>query len=190
VELSQPACHALVTGGWYCFVEARNPNQQAIENVSARIILAGSDGLPFASQTAFAALDVLPPLGSLPLAVLFAAAPTETVAATEADLLSANTVPQDGPSGGTVMLDVSAAPGGMLSGEWRVEGQAHNPSDQALTTASVLLTLYDSRDRVVGLRKLELANGLAAGEKRAFSVGTAPVDGMVDHATVMGEGRP
>jgi LysM repeat protein len=190
VQMSQAACQTLATGGWYCWVEAHNPNEQAIENVSARIILAGSDGLPFASQTAFGALDVVPPKAGVPLAALFAAVPTETVAATEADLLSANIVPDSGASGGTVMLEVSAQPAQFVAGEWRVQGQARNPTTQPLGTAAVLLTLYDAQGQVIGFRKMELASGLAAGEVRAFTLGAMALAGATDHDSVMGEGRP
>jgi len=82
VTFSQPECYPLTSDGLYCLVEARNPNPKPLENISARIILAGADGLPFASKTAFGALDLVPAGGAVPLAALFQPAPPKPPAAT------------------------------------------------------------------------------------------------------------
>jgi LysM repeat protein len=187
VTLSLPACYAMSSGGLYCLVEARNPNDQPLENVSARIILAGSDGLPFASQMAFGALDLVPPGGAVPLAVLFDPAPQKAVAATGVEVQSAILA----SSTTTIeLLNVAASPGAVLGGRWTVGGTVHNPSAQPLAVAWLVLTVYDSSGHITGFRKLALNNGIAAGETRDFSISSDSLAGPVDHGTVLAEGQP
>lgn len=190
VTFSQPECYRLPTDALYCLVEARNPGTVALENVSARIILAGADGLPFASQTAFAALDLVPPGGAVPLAALFQPAPVQVLAATGVELQTANSAAQPMPSTRAVLLEVTAQPGTVLGGRWSVGGQVHNPGGQKLASAWVLMTVYDAGARLVGFHKLALANGLAPGETRAFSISSDSLGGPVDHDVVLAEGRP
>ncbi len=190
VTLSEPACYGLASDALYCLVEARNPNAAAVENVSARIVLAGEDGLPFASQTAFAALDLIPPSAAVPMAALFQPAPTQTVAATGAELLTANLVAQPALAGSAVMLDVSAQPGAVLGGQWTVNGRVTNSTAAALGSAWVLLTVYGTDGRVSGYRKLALEKGLAAGEAREFTITSDSLAGAVDHDLLLAEGRP
>jgi LysM repeat protein len=190
VTLSQPACYPMSSGGLYCLVEARNPNQLPLENVSARIILAGSDGLPFASQTAFAALDLIPPSGAAPLAALFEPTPLEAVAATGVELQTAILVSEPVSKTTPVLLDVAANPGAVLGGRWTVGGTVHNPSAQPLAVAWVVLTVYDSIGHITGFRKLALNNGIAARETLDFSINSESLAGPVDHSLVLAEGRP
>jgi LysM repeat protein len=59
VEVGEPACYAMPSSGLYCLVAAHNPGEAALENVSARVTLAGADGLPMAEGVAYAALDLI-----------------------------------------------------------------------------------------------------------------------------------
>jgi len=192
VDLSQPVCYTLASSGLYCFVDARNPNERPVENVSARIVLAGADGLPFAGQTAFGALDVIPAGSDVPLAVLFAPAPTQTVAAAGAELLTANMVAEATPGAPsrTVVLTVSAQPGGMQGGQWTVSGSLTNATGPALSSVWVLLTVYDGKGQVAGFRKLALAGGLAANQTRQFTISSDSLAPVVDHDQILAEGRP
>lgn len=190
VTLSQPACYPMPSGGLYCLVEARNPNALPLEYVSARIILAGPDGLPFASQTAFGALDLIPPGGAVPLAALFEPAPVPAVAATGVELQTAILASTAPTSTTTVVLSVVANPGGVLGGRWTVGGSVHNPTAQPLSAAWVVLTVYDSDGHITGFRKLALTSGMAAGATREFSISSDSLAGPVDHGVVLAEGRP
>ena len=114
VTLGQPACYAQASGSLVCLVEARNPGDLPVENVSARLTLAGDDGLPFASAVGFTALDLIPPGGTLPLAVLFQAIPSHAIAAIGVELVTGNlAAPTElgqadpAPTGRAVLLPVS-----------------------------------------------------------------------------------
>ncbi len=194
IPLSAPACYPTPTSALYCFVEARNPTDVAMENVSVRITLAGADGLPLASAIAYSALDVIPPGAAAPLAALFPSAPAG-IAAMGAELLTAN--PSTDPSAHRVLLDIPTHSGAASGARWVVAGLVRNPSGVPAASAWLVLTLYDQGGAIVGYRKIELAGGLAPGAAQEFfisaaSLREAPVwgGGVVDHYTIIAEGRP
>jgi len=194
IPLSAPACYPTPTSALHCFVEARNPMDAAMENVSVRITLAGADGLPLASAVAYSALDVIPPRSAAPLAVLFQSAPAG-IAAMGAELLTAN--PSTDPSAHHVLLDIPTHSGSASGAQWVVAGLVRNPSGVPAASAWLVLTLYDQGGAIVGYRKIELAGGLAPGATQEFSISAAslreaPVwgGGVVDHYTIIAEGRP
>jgi LysM repeat protein len=187
LELSLPACYPTATNALYCFVEARNPGALALENVSAQIIVAGADGLPIASQLAYAAREVIPPGESAPLAVLFAVQP-DRVAASAARVATANE--STDPALRYVLLEVSDQQGGLAGNEWRVTGQIRNPTSTPASAAWMALTLYDALGAIVGYRRQSLTGGLAPGETRDFSISAASLGGAVDHYRLAAEGRP
>src|SRR5574341_1143096 len=187
IPLSAPACYPTPTAALFCFVEARNPADVAMENVSARITLAGADGMPLASAVAYSALDVIPPGAAAPLAVLFQSAPAG-IAATGAELLTAN--PSSDPSAHHVLLDIPTHSGSASGTQWLVAGQVRNPSGTPAASAWLVLTLYDQGSAITGYRKIELAGDLAPGATQAFSITAASVGGAVDHYTIIAEGRP
>ncbi len=187
IPLSAPACYPTPTAALYCFVEARNPTDVAMENVSARITLAGADGMPLASAVAYSALDVIPPQSAGPLAVLFQSAPSG-IAAMGVELLTAN--PSSDPSAHHVLLDIPTHSGSASGTQWLVAGQVRNPSGTPAASAWLVLTLYDQGGAIVGYRKIELAGGLAPGATQEFSITAASVGGAVDHYTIIAEGRP
>jgi len=194
IPLSAPACYPTPTSALHCFVEARNPTDAAMENVSVRITLAGADGLPLASAVAYSALDVIPPGAAAPLAVLFQSAPAG-IAAMGAELLTAN--PSTGPSAHRVLLDIPTHSGAASGAQWVVAGQVRNPSGTPAASAWLVLTLYDQSGTIVGYRKIELAGGLAPGAAQEFSISAASLreapprgGGGVDHYTIIAEGRP
>lgn len=187
LELSLPACYPTATNALYCFVEARNPGARALENVSAQIILAGADGLPIASQLAYAAREVIPPGERAPLAMLFAVQP-DRVAAAAARVATANE--SSDPALRYVLLEVPNQQGGLTGNEWIVTGQIRNPTSTTASAAWMVLTLYDATGAIVGYRRQPLTNGLAPGETRDFSISAASLGGTVDHYRLAAEGRP
>jgi LysM repeat protein len=194
IPLSAPACYPTPTGALYCFVEARNSLEVAVENVSARITLAGADGLPLADGMAYSALDVIPPGAAAPLAALFPSAPNG-IAATGAELITANAPPvaanaSPDPSADHILLDVPTHHGAASGAEWIVTGQVRNPSATPAASAWLVVTLYDPLGAVVGYRKIELAGGLGAGAAQDFSISAASLGGGVAHYLIAAEGRP
>jgi hypothetical protein len=171
-------------------VEARNPGEAALENLSARLTLAGADGLPMTNAVLFSALDLIPPGGSAPMAALFQPAPSVPVAATGLEVLTGNLAGEPAPPGRAVALEVSGPTGGLQAGRWVVSGQVRNPSATPVTAAWVTLALSDAEGRLVGYRKQALGAGLAPGEAHDFSLAADVLGGAVDRFTVLAEGKP
>jgi len=187
VEVGDPACYPLPTGAVYCFVEARNPGVTALENVSARITLAGADGLPFASAIASSALDVIPAGAAAPMAVLFPSVP-EAIAAAGVQVLTAEAVAD--LNAGAVPFEIVRHQGTAEGTQWTATGQVRNPSTRRAASGWLTLTLYDGAGAILGYRKQPLANGLAVSETQAFAISAASLGGPVARYVVAAEGRP
>ncbi|MCC6188686.1 MAG: LysM peptidoglycan-binding domain-containing protein [Anaerolineales bacterium] len=189
VLLSQPACYPLLPSSLYCLVEARNPGEQPLENVSARLTLAGADGLPLTNTVLFAALDLIPPGGAAPMGALFQPAPSAPVAATGVEVLTGNLISEPA-AGQPVAMEVFDAAGELLDSRWSATGRTRNPVDQPLSAVWVALSLYDAEGRLTGYRKQALAGPLAPGEALDFRVTAGVLGAAVDHFGVVAEGRP
>jgi LysM repeat protein len=187
VPLSTPACYPLATGALYCFVEVRNTSETALENVAARVVLAGPDGLPLASAVASAAVDVVRPGQSAALAALFASPPDE-IAARGADLIAA--LPLADVNSRYVPLEVADHHGTATGLVWTATGMVHNPSTTPASTARLVLTLYDQANVVLGFQQVMLEGGLAAGESRDFTITAASLGGPAARYTLVAEGQP
>jgi LysM repeat protein len=190
VLLSQPACYPLPTHSLYCLVEARNPGDLALENVSARLTLAGADGLPVTSAVLFSALDVIPPRGAAPMAALFQPAPSVPIAATGLEVLTGNLAGEPAPPGRAVLLEVTGASGSHQDGRFMAAGQLRSPAAAPLSAAWVTLSLYDADGALIGYRKQPLPAGLAPGETTGFSLWADVLGGTVERFAVLAEGRP
>lgn len=155
-QTEAPVCYHIADGGAWCFLLARNPGAQALENLSAAIILV-SGGEEITRTLAVAPLNLLPPGRALPLSAYF---------------------PPPLPAEFTVraeLLDVFVtAPGDerYLSASVNVQNERITTNGrQATVTGELLLPVdsrppailwlaviaYDENEAVVGLRKWETA---------------------------------
>jgi hypothetical protein len=89
-----------------------------------------------------------------------------------------------------VALEIASDHGGPLGPRWTVAGQVRNTSDQAISTAWLVLALYDAHGQIVGYRKHALDAGLPAGAAVDFSIVADSLGGAVDHYALLAEGRP
>jgi LysM repeat protein len=187
IPVGAPVCYPLATGALYCLAEVHNTGDVALENVSARITLAGADGLPLAEALAPAALDVIRPGESAPLAALFPSAPGG-VAAVGAALVSA--LPLDDLAARYILLEIPTHTGEAIGSAWTVTGQIRNPSASDAAAVRLVLTLYDGADAVLGFRQTPLEGGLAAGAARDFTTTATALSGAAARYTIAAEGRP
>lgn len=191
VVFGEPACYQPTGNRLYCFVEARNPGDLPLENVSARVTLAGADGLPFATGIAYAAQDLLPVGGAAPLAVSFGA-PSAPVAAASVDVLTADSLADPATSPTRLLAIPQHVPveSGTTERVWRVSGEVYNPGEESLANAWITLTLYGPDGLVVGYRTQAFAPSLAPGETLPFTITAHALAGPVERYLVAGEGKP
>lgn len=71
VVLSEPACFQEKSGGLWCFMNATNENDFAVENVLVEITLGDENGSQLTAQVAAAPLNMIPSKGQLPLSAYF-----------------------------------------------------------------------------------------------------------------------
>lgn len=71
VLLSEPNCYKQKSGGLWCFIEAKNENEIAVENVLVEITLGDEGANQLTAQIAAAPLNMIPSGGRLPLSAYF-----------------------------------------------------------------------------------------------------------------------
>jgi len=176
LELGQPNCLSQASGALSCIVLARNPGPGALENVTARVVLADAQGLPITSTVGSTGLDIVPPGVAAPIAVWFAPG-VQSVAAQGADLLSA--YPSNEPSERYVPLALDTFTAIQSGRVWTVSGEIRNPGAAAAAVVRVIVVLTAAGERPVGYQRLELPGGLEPGAARSFSL---PVTALADDA--------
>jgi hypothetical protein len=187
VLLSTPACYPLATGALYCFLEAYNAGAVALEAVSARVVLAGTDGLPLAEAAAYPALDIVNPGETIPLAARFPAAPAFVAGV---GVVPVSALPLSDAASRDLPLEVTETGSSHQGPAWRVAGQVRNASDRAASAGRLVLVLYDEGSAILGYREWELAGGLAGGEVRQFEIEAFALGGQVARYALLGEARP
>lgn len=187
--VQQIECYPTADKGMWCFVLVHNEFSEFIENVSAQVTLVDANNSMLASQTALLTLNILPPGSSLPLAVFF---PPEmpTNAKPQVQVLTAirllpgderyipatvnNTLVQvnaDGRSAHVTGVVLSQSPDKTASQVW------------------VAATAYNEIGRVVGVRRWEWNNGLAAGGSIPFDFMISSIGGTIARVEFAVEAR-
>jgi len=187
VSFGEPACYPQATGALVCLVAARNPGAIALEAVSARVTLAGADGLPLAEAVAAPTLGVLRPGSAMPLVARFAP-PLVGYAAVGVTPLTA--FPLAAEAGRLVPLTVQVEEVSSTARLWTARGRVSNASGRVAARVRLTLVLWTEAGAVVGVQQMDLSEPLAAGEARAFALTAAPADKGVARAEVLAEGDP
>lgn len=187
VVFGVPACHALSSGAMYCFVEARNANAVALEAISARITLAGADGLPLADALAHPALDAVPAGDAVTLAAYFATVPGDVAAI---GVTATSAFPLTDFASRYLSLEVSEPRAAQSGAEWAVTAQIRSTGATPAATIRVALTLFDGAGAIIGYRQQTLTGRLAAGEAQTVSIAATPLRGAVARYTLQAQGRP
>ncbi len=188
--VQQIGCHPTADRGMWCFVLVHNDFPDLLENVSAQITLVDADNTTLASQTALLPLNILPPNTSLPLTVYF---PPEIPgsAKPQVQILTAiRLLPGDDrylpATVNNTLVQVDAE--GLSA---RVNGQVFLPANASnASQVWVAATAYDESGDVVGVRRWEWADGLAAGGSLPFEFMLSSIGGKISSVDFAVEARP
>jgi len=197
VEVSPPDCYPVADGGLWCYLLVSNPNDQAVENLSAQILVSGFADGQIASQTAFPPLNLLASSSAMPLAAYFPP-PVPDGFSPYGQLLTTLLLPagdqryapasvenprieiQDGP-----FQDGQLA---QVSGTVRLE-----EASGAIRLLWVAAVAYDAEGNVVGLRKWDAGTDLTGGESSPlripFSLTVYSLGPAIDHVEVLVEAQ-
>lgn len=172
VALDLPTCYPSADGGLWCLATAHDAAPPGVENLSARLILAGPQAETLGEQIAIPALNLLPAGQSLPLAAFFPP-PLPAGYSPQIELLTALRVAVSD----TRYLSASASLSGV---EISVDGlsaassgEVLLPAERTVSSVWVLGVAYDAQGVPVGLRKLETTHPCAGWEAPAPET-TAP----------------
>jgi LysM repeat protein len=179
--------HETPVGSLWCLGEVRNLTGMDVEYVQVQVSLYDSDNLVLSTATAFTVLDIITAGETSPFAVLFAQPPT-SYATYQVIPLSAepstylgsryrdlNVVEHEGQARGRLFV---------------VSGRVRNIGEERATSVEVVITAYDSQDRVVAVREVEVQTSvLAPGASEAFTASISPLGDEIARYTVQLQGR-
>jgi len=188
--IQQIECYPTADKGLWCFVLVHNEFSDFMENVTAQVTLVDESNSVLASQTALLPLNILPPNTSLPLAVFF---PPEIPfdAKPQVQVLTAiRLLPNDErylpATINNTLVQVNAD-----GRSARVRGQVLMPSEaNDARQVWVAATAYDETGRVVGVRRWEWDDGLAAGGSLPFEFSVFSLAGKIARVEFAVEARP
>jgi LysM repeat protein len=186
----QIECYPTTDRGMWCFVLVHNAFSDFMENVSAQVTLVDKGNEVIASQTALLPLNILPPNASLPLAVFF---PPEIPfdAKPQVQILTGiRLLPNDErylpATVSNTLVQVNAD-----GRSARVNGQVLMPASASdASQVWVAATAYDEAGRVVGIRRWEWDDGLAAGGSLPFEFLLSSIGGEISRVEFAVEARP
>ena len=172
LPVTPPTCYELPVSGAICLGMIRNILGLSVDSVAVRVYLVSADGVPLAQCDAAIARIILPPGEMSPYVVTFDKVPPDAVGPV-AVLTQARYANAQSATGLTVREVRST----FLEGYFRVSGMLVNPGSARADQISVVVTLLDGRDRVVGFRQTVLPDSvqLAPGQRREFSIDVIPV---------------
>ena len=188
--VQQIECYPTAAKGMWCFVLVHNDFSDFMENVSAQVTLVDANNATIGSQTALLPLNILPPNTSLPLTIFF---PPEIPfdARPQVQVLTAiRLLPNDEryvPATINNTLVQVHADGHSASVSGLVLSQSQ---DKAASQVWVAGTAYDDAGRVVGVRRWEWDDGLAAGGSIPFEFMISSIGGKIARVEFAVEARP
>lgn len=188
--VEQIECYPTADKGMWCFILIHNDFPDFMENVSAQVTLADTNHSVLASQTALLPLNILPPGVSLPLAVFFAPEiPFD--AKPQVQILTAILLLPDDEryipaTINNTLVQVNAdGRSARLNGRVLSQSQARDAKQ-----VWVAATAYDESGRVVGVRRWEWDQGLAAGGSLPFDFMISSIGGKIARVEFAVEARP
>jgi LysM repeat protein len=219
IQVSQPNCYPVASGGAWCLALAHNDQDQPLENLIAWIQLVSADGEVLAGQQAIPPLNLLPAGKNLPVLAFFPGI-EHSDARPQAKLISALPVPpgdrryrpvdvqieqteinSDGLYAtvqGTVMLLALPSPTPVQSSQ--EEDVPELTPTLTVESAAVdngnanqiwlAVTAYDVDNVPVGVRKWEVWMDISPGETLPFEVTVFSLGPKISRVEVLVEARP
>ncbi len=185
----QIECYPTADGGIWCFALARNDTADALENITAQVMLVGVGGETLASRVAILPLNLLPPGGEMPMAVYFPEAISDARA--QARILTAISVPMADTRYLPALLQNTLVIVDGSGRTARVSGQVILPTvSPAAKTVWVLAVVYDEAGRVSGVRRWEAGEALLPGGSLTFDFAVASLGSAIDRVAFYVEARP
>ena len=188
--VSQIECYPTIDKGMWCFILARNDSFEMLENISAQVTLVDSSNALIATQTAWLALNILPPNASAPMAVFF---PPDVPfdAQPQAHVLTATRLQAN---------DARYLPATINNALVQINAEGHSAQVSGLVLSQsqaamanqvwVVAIAYDGAGRVVGVRRWESSMGISPAGSLPFHFLVSSVGGRIARVEFVVETRP
>ncbi len=187
VQIDTLSFYETPAGGLWCLGAVRNGLDRNVDQVQVAVSLHDEGGEVLATGYAFTELDIIPPGGMAPFAILFAN-PPPTFARYQAVLLSAVTSERLG----RYYLDLAVVSEEVSPNDpagYTVRGLVRNTGPADAERVKVVVTAFGADGQIVGLRTGSPAGRiLAAGAIAPFEITLSPAGGTVVSHTVQAEG--
>jgi hypothetical protein len=190
VRMAAPRCYPTADGGLWCFVLVNNDQQLGLENLSAWIRLADSNGQVLAEQAAILPLNRLPPGAALPLMAFFSP-PDSADSIPSAELTNSLVIAAGDTRYLTATVQVQSVdilPGGLQAA---VQGNVLLPAgSRPASVVWVAAVAYDAAGQVVGVRKWEASESLPPSGSLGFTVTVYSLGPAIVRVEAVVEARP
>ncbi len=174
-------------GGLWVLGEVENNNAFTLEQIRVGVKLLDSNQETLAESHGFALLNLVEPGGVAPFAILFEKAPKE-FASYQIYPLSGVPAYEGGYYQALVVEDLAFK--GELYSSYQVTGTVRNIGQSMTTEVQVILTAYDTLDRVIAARTIAPAqNVIAAEEAINFTAILVPLGGPIERIHAAAQGR-
>lgn len=174
-------------GGLWVLGEVHNDSGQPLEQVRVAVSLLGEDDQKIAQADGLVALDLVDVDERAPFAIVFGAVP-ERFERYQAFPLSA--VPAYVGSYYRDLVVENVEGEGERYAAYTVHGSVRNVGPEEAVGVQVVLTAYDSLDRVIAMRKVVPEhNVVPRGGETTFTAVLAPVGGPVARVRAVAQGR-
>jgi LysM repeat protein len=188
--VQQIGCYPTADTGMWCFVLAHNDSSDMLENVTAQITLVDGNNIILASQTALLPLNILPPNTSLPLTVYFPpeipyGAKPQVQIVTAIHLLPGDERYLPAAVNNTLVQINADGRNAHVTGQVFLPANSKNASQ-----VWVAATAYDDTGSVIGVRRWEWNDGLAAGGSLPFDYMLSSIGGKISRVDFAVEARP
>lgn len=189
LSVASAVCQPMAEGGAWCFVQAANNGETALELVTGRFTLQDDSGDEPVSRPASLPLNVLLPGMTMPLSA-YLPAPVPTDFTVTVEVLTA--LPLADPTARYLPASVNEplvtyAANGRLA---TVSGAVQLGDGEGDAAFIWLVALaYDANGALVGVRKLEIQGPLDAGGTVPFQLDVFSGDGPIASVTVLAEAR-
>ncbi len=190
LTLPRPDCYPTHDGGMWCFALLNNPQSFDVEGVSVVFHLYDRSSGEILSQAAYPPLNRLPAAGQLPLAVFFAPpAPRDFDVSVE--LRTALPIPAESRR----YLDMEITRQEVVISEdgsyAEVSGSLRLKEEESAVARPLLAAVaLDESGKVVGLRRWQADQPLAAGESLPFEVRVYSTGLPIAEVRLLAEGVP
>ena len=174
-------------GGLWVLGEVENSSEFTLEQVQIGVRLLDADQNVLAEERGFVLLNLVEPGGVAPFAILFEKAPKE-FASYQIFPLSGVPAYEGGYYRDLVVEELTFE--GELHSSYSVNGTVRNVGQDESMGVQVILTAYDSLDRIIAARTVAPENNvIAADGVTSFAAILVPLGGPVERIHAVAQGR-